>query len=142
MSAPKMPEPTPYNDHTPLPWYSSVLTPFENEEGGEISINAEDWTNHTIVNQNIEGPEEGTANAAFIVHACNTYYDNAARIQALEGLAKQMREALESIGKDAREVFDHGQSLITLKAGTGRIIATSDRAISAADELGITTENP
>lgn len=39
-------------------------------------------------------------------------------------------EALESIGKDAREIFDHGASLLTVKAGSGRIIAVSDRALS------------
>jgi hypothetical protein len=39
--------------------------------------------------------------------------------------------ALESIGKDAREVFDHGTSLLTVRAGSARIIAVSDRALSA-----------
>ena len=60
----------------------------------------------------------------------------------LEGLAQELVNSAKKMGVDAREVLDHGSSLITVKAGAGRIIITSDAAISSAKALGFQPKNP
>ena len=109
--------------HTPLPWKMVSASNFEN---GNVytsiqPVNVDEYAMKPLAMMNGEYHvcrmshtaaecrfNYHRANAAFIVTACNSHYDNIATIAALKAENERLREALEKIHGFARSCEHDG----------------------------------
>ncbi|WP_156379260.1 hypothetical protein [Rhizobium sp. Root149] len=85
--------------HTPLPWA-------ENNDLKYFEVWAkDDEANDRHIICALEGPD-AKANAAFIVTACNSYYDNQATIASQAAEIAALREALKSAEAEVKKMRD------------------------------------
>lgn len=106
-------------NHTPTPWKAQIqhFDRYHKIEGADNSTVAQipDWFD--------ESPEESKANAAFIVTACNEYYENKRKADAHEDLVEALEAAsrIELLRNDLSENY----ARLNERKGTVESIQTS-----------------